>query len=524
MARGFTHDAVCTDVPGLDATNLGDSRPLTDTNIRRVVGPVSSDYDIVFYTNSRNNLMRGLVNRVLTYKGGPVLEPSPGAWKSLRGLATSLGNRCLTTPLSPDEFLACYVGRKRTIYAKAIESFKTRPWDARKDMIVKAFIKKEKDKLVDESCDPRIIQPRTPRFVTRFGRYVRAIEKRLYSEWTKSFSSFTVTNTPVCLKGMNYRTRARALLEKWQSFDSPVAVCLDASRFDLHVSVDALKFTDQIYLSAFTGIDRSELKEILKNRHKTTGFATCKEGTFHYEKVGGRCSGDSDTSLGNVSIMLAITRVICEGLKGIHIEVANDGDDQVLMVETNQLDNLVKELSPTFARFGFRVKVEDPVWEFERIDFCQTRPIFLSPGEPIMCRYPMQSMSKDVASFLNIERSEGWKYMLRAIGACGSSSFSQVPVLGEFYSALSSTSNKDETKWWKRTGVDLGFKQLTNNVGTIPYDEVTARSSFYKAFGILPDTQAALESKIRNWNMSSVPHIEQVHKFSSEFPVVDGWA
>ncbi|AHA85528.1 ORF2 [Beet western yellows virus associated RNA] len=98
--------------------------------------------------------------------------------------------------MSPDEFLACYAGRKKTIYAKAILSLAATPLNIR-DFRVRAFIKKEKDKLLSSNSDPRIIQPRHPRFLVSLGRYIRPLEQIVYKS-LRDCSSDSQSQIPPC--------------------------------------------------------------------------------------------------------------------------------------------------------------------------------------------------------------------------------------------------------------------------------------------------------------------------------------
>nr|UTQ50895.1 MAG: RNA-dependent RNA polymerase [Plant tombusvirus-like associated RNA 3] len=457
-----------------------------------------------------------MFRRVLTYKGGPILAPEDGSWEVLAATVIAGLRKCglrPTAPMSPEEYLGCYRGRKLTIYSKAFDTLQHEKL-APRDFEVKAFIKKEKDK--SNTSDPRIIQPRSPRFHVSFGRYVRAIEGKIYKRWTSLWQrAAKSTATPVCFKGLNYLERGNFFAEKWATFNRPVAVSLDASRFDLHVSCDALRFTDDLYRACFHPRYRNELDYLLQGRHATRGVALCKESLWKYRKTGGRCSGDADTSLGNVCIMLAISYQIAKHLS-IHLELANDGDDQVFILESHQLSRLLEVVEPTFAQYGFRVKVEEPVYDFERIDFCQTRPV-RTPAGCIMTRYPGSAMTKDLASFLPLQRRKVLEDMLSAVGSCGLAAYACMPVLGQFYKTMSSVKGNG-SKHWERTGVNLGYLYHTRGLlqeekhgeGIHP----STRLSFWKAFGILPDLQEAMEAEIANWQPGKNGPIHAVRQFS----------
>jgi len=480
---------------------------------RRLRGP-GWNYPITCFASSSTNLVRGLVYRVLSYKGGPIIAPKPGSWSRLtvqiiRGLRKH-GMRP-TTLMTTESWLGRYQGRKLSVYRKALESLNVKALGDR-DFVVKAFIKRDKDKIPmngGPSPDPRIIQPRSPRVVVSLGPYICSIEKPLYKSFASLWKSIAMsTATPVCFKGFNYHDRGLLMKAKWGAFQDPVAVALDASRFDLHVSSDALTFTDQLYMRCFHRSELPALEYILSRRHRTVGVAGCRESWWRYTKEGGRCSGDSDTSLGNVCIMLAVSYRIADILR-IHIELANDGDDQIFFVERSDLDALLDVIEPTFEEFGLRVKVETPVRILERVDFCQTRPVLDASGSYKMVRYPTLSLTKDLSSFLSIDKETVARNMCNAIGKCGWSAYWDMPIFKEFYWKLMNVGG-DGTQHWKQTGVDLGFLYHVKDLSADPQlyracINPEVRVSFWRAFGILPDEQLALEEEIRGWKVQFGP-------------------
>lgn len=485
----------------------------------RLRGP-GWNYPLSFFASSSTNLYRGLVNRVLSYKGAPIIAPKPGSWSRLTKDVLIGLRKCglrPTTPMQSSAWLECYRGRKQTIYRRALESLKVKALGDR-DFRVSAFVKRDKDKIPSSGSipDPRIIQPRDPRVTVTFGPYIRAIEGKLYKLFSSLWRSIAMsTSTPVCFKGLNYVERGFYLKKKWDSFKNPVGVALDASRFDLHVSVDALKFTDSLYMGCFHREYLPVLEFILSRRHFTRGMAKCKESWYNYAKEGGRCSGDVDTSLGNVCIMLAVSVKIAMRMR-CHIELVNDGDDQIFIVEKRDLDTLLGMIEPTFTEFGFRMTVEKPTIVFERLDSCQTRPVITSLSSAKMVRYPTLAISKDLASFLPINCPAVARNMCQAIGDCGSAAYGDMPVLGEFYRRLQLVGGNAD-KHWKSTGVDSGFLYHVHRLEPVSPQVTPAlidpgvRVSFWKAFGITPDEQCCLESLIRDWNVSFGP-VESVVK------------
>jgi len=110
------------------------------------------------------------------------------------------------------------------------------------------FVKYEKtDRTTKEDPVPRVISPRDPKYNIQLGRYLKPIEERIFKALGKMFGH------PTVMKGMDTDRTASVLHEKWDHFNNPVAIGLDASRFDQHVSLEALKFEHSVYAACFRG-------------------------------------------------------------------------------------------------------------------------------------------------------------------------------------------------------------------------------------------------------------------------------
>jgi hypothetical protein len=141
-----------------------------------------------------------------------------------------------TTPVSLEEFPLQYEGRKRLVYTNAVESLYARPIE-RCDADVSWFVKYEKvDGTGKDDVVPRMISPRTARYNVMIGRYLKHTEKLLFRGIAR------VWGETVVAKGLNASQTASLIAEKWDSYSNPVAVGLDAKRFDQHVSFEMLKF------------------------------------------------------------------------------------------------------------------------------------------------------------------------------------------------------------------------------------------------------------------------------------------
>jgi hypothetical protein len=291
---------------------------------------------------------------------------------------------------------------------------------------------------------------------------------------------------PVVVKGMNAQQRGRLISTKWSKFSHPVAVGLDAKRFDQHTSVQALRWEHSVYLKLYK--NDPKLAMLLEWQLNNRGFGRCQDGDIFYRTVGSRMSGDMNTALGNVLIMCGLMWTYMRTL-GIDYEFVNDGDDCILIVEQKherRLDTLV----PWFREMGYVMEREPSVTCLERINFCQSQPIF-DGTEYRMVRVPKSTLTKDLISFKSARCREEWESARLAIAQCGAALAGDMPVFWQFYSMLGSGLEGRRPNW----GNDLPgmfFLSLGMETKCSPPSPET-RLSFYLAFDITPDEQVALE-------------------------------
>lgn len=436
------------------------------------------------HTDTLRNLARAVVERVFyTPVDGKLvatLQPKHNVFRRLAYIRHRLLRKLKPTPVVPrEEYPYLYVGRKRKVYERALASLETRALTV-KDSWVNTFVKAEKINFsakVDPA--PRAIQPRTPRFLLEVGKYLKPFEKELYAAFRRVFGY------DVILKGKNASETAEVLAGHWQRFKSPVAVGLDASRFDQHVSYEALRFEHSIYNSVFRS---PELARLLKMQLENKGVAHVEGHRVEYTVRGCRMSGDINTSLGNCLIMSSIVLAYCEHY-GVNVRLANNGDDCVLILDKTELHKL-STISQWMRDFGFRLTQEAPVYELEKIVFCQAQPVLTGNGWR-MVRDPRTAMSKDCVSLLSWANDQDFSAWAGAIGACGGALTAGVPVWASWYARLSRLGTVKDGAMEFVYDSGLGYMSR----GVKPCD-ITAecRVSFYKAFGIEPDLQESLEA------------------------------
>lgn len=439
------------------------------------------------HNHSIRNLIRGVGERVLYTDRNctPCLTPVDNTifdrrcGSFLRSVAKAVGRQSRVTY---DQFVGYYSGRRHTIYANAAAGLVLKPVRPR-DATLSTFIKAEKvnwSKKPDPA--PRVIQPRNPRYNVELGRYLLPIEKKVYRAIDEAFGS------PTIMSSYNSTELANVLHTKWSRFSQPVCVGMDASRFDQHVSATALKFEHDLYKNIF-GKDKF-LMQLLSWQINNRGFAKASDGWFSYYKKGSRMSGDMNTSLGNKFIMCAMSKAYLDTV-GVPVEFVNNGDDCLLILDRRHLNKL-RGLEQYFSEFGFKIVREPPVYEFEHIEFCQTKPLYCN-GVWRMVRNVKTCLLKDVTNVNNGHDEKQYRAWLKDVANCGIAFAGDCPVFCKFYRMLArfgvEGNYNGKGHEWSCYGRLSKHLSLTSNTP----DDV-GRYSFWLQTGISPDAQVELEN------------------------------
>lgn len=465
-------------------------------------GTVGTVSRAMVHNNDLPNIMRGLRERVFAVEDNGILQPTPrpapGVFKDTmanqRRDLISLLRGC--QPITSEKFLEHYKGAKRVRYEKAV-SDNLVGGVPREFAYVSAFVKAE---FVngDDKPDPapRIIQPRHPRYNAALGVYIQPIEGKVYRAIAK------LCGGPTVMKGYNADQVGAILQTAWEEFITPVAVSLDASRFDQHVSCDALEFEHSIYRGAYSNCSPEEkalLNNLLRWQVENRGVARLPEAVVKYKVNGNRMSGDMNTALGNCLLMCLMVRQYCQE-RHIRFRLLDNGDDATVIINECDLDKFLGDVKPWFLRLGFTMKVEEPVRIIEQIEFCQTHPVRVG-GSYRMVRNPLVALSKDMmwkapdvsTGYVVPASARAW---LNAVGECGLSLCSGVPVMQAFYESHIRAGVGRKTRKPQGFGDgESGFERMSLGLRRGP-SAVTAetRVSFWLAFGITPDVQCVLES------------------------------
>lgn len=448
--------------------------------------------NVIVHNNSLVNLVRGLAERVYNVESRwgfhPPPKPRSGAYGVLSEFANLLVDACgSSTRITYEQFVGMYTGRKASIYQKAVDSLAARPV-RKSDSFLSTFVKAEK--VVPSSAKPdpapRVIQPRNTRYNTELGRFLKPLETRICKGITALWGGVTC----VVMKGLTVEGVAHALRAKWDTFRRPVAIGLDASRFDQHVSIDALRWEHSVYARMFHGSDRDCLERLLSWQLRNRGFARTATGMVEYYVNGCRMSGDMNTGMGNCLIMCALVYTYAK-LRGVKVELANNGDDCVVILESCDEARFSKGLSEWFLTMGFTMKVEAPVRVFEQIEFCRMHPVWAGDAW-VMVRNPLDAIKRDCTTILSLPNLSAVRKWWYVVGAGGLSITGGVPIFQRMYSVMKGAGEVSDMAydpWLSETG----FMRLRSHRH---YNQVTpeARYSFWLAFGITPDAQEAFEN------------------------------
>lgn len=450
------------------------------------------DHNLGVYNNGVDAIGRALTERYFfcadKQNGGfrNVIKPVPNAYNKheFKDFRNKVMLYMPDLPcLSRRQVVDRYTGSKRRVYEDALLSLQRKSINER-DARLNMFVKFEKQ---DLGKAPRGINPRDPRYNLELGRYLKHAEKPFFKAINKAYGKHTPHTV---IKGLNADASAAVLRMKWDRFNDPVAVGLDAEKFDAHVSVDALRFEHSFYRELFPGSRR--LHQLLLWQLRNKGVAYAKDGKVKFEIRGTRSSGDLNTSLGNCLIMCGCVYSYAAH-RHVDVELANNGDDCVIFMERKDLSRFLDGIDGWFKDRGFAMVAEEPVYEFDQIEFCQTRPIRCQTGWR-MVRNHDAVLKKDPICLIAVQNDKVFRKWLQAVGECGTHATSCIPVQYSFYSAL--LRHGIECTDAMREHIFKGGSMMTRLHGLVESTHTItpeARVSYYYAFGILPDHQIEIE-------------------------------
>lgn len=388
-------------------------------------------------------------------------------------------------PLDSVSFANTYKGQKRERYLKAAGNLVLYPTRA-VGTGVGMFLKYETYNLTekpDAKC--RGIYPRSDEFLVDHGRRIQSMEKKCYNNINTIFGHVVV------FKGMNPKKQGLLIEKYWNEFNDPVAIQFDASAFEASLSIDVLRYNHAVQNLYVRNDKRFKQLQNAQLHNKIT--ARCKDGSLKVEIEGKKMSGDADTSqMANVTS----ARNAYDFFKEVGIDkyrLVINGDDVFAIFSKRQLDNVIELGKAFYWKRGFRMVFEKPVYEIEKISFCQSSPIWTEEGYR-MVRRAQTACSKDAISRKDLKSKRNFERWIASVGVGGLACNGGIPIMQEYYQQYVRNSNGAKIFDIK----DPMFKQLMYRSKGMSekYSQVHPRTrlSFYIAFGILPDEQKAIEN------------------------------
>jgi len=452
----------------------------------RIVPPIYGLWHCEVHTSCICNDKIACVNRVV----GEVPLPTTAGIVTIREAIQALWPVRSLAPLSLEESLKTFKGTKNKIYKRAYDSLLVEPL-MKRDARIKAFVKAERFNPTDKvNPDPRMIQARDPRYNLHLARYLRGIEHEVYK--------LTRNGLPVILKCKNPSERADIILEKWARFEDPVCFSIDASRWDKHVTPKILQIEHDFYRSFYPG--DPELDILLKWQMDNNCVTS---NGLKYNVHGGRMSGDPNTASGNVLLMVAMIFAAARVLAIKRFEVADDGDDALVMCERSDFARLSAHLTPIFLEFGQELKIENVAYDFRDIIFCQSKMTW-NGDKYVFARNWKKVLSQSCCGTKHWNMPNMVRPMFGLLGDCENAQHAGIPILQAFATRLRYLSGGQraqlihlDSSYQYRVGsyktsqvLDLAPKPITTR----------ARFEFQITWGVDPSTQIAIEQAISIWD------------------------
>lgn len=450
-------------------------------------------------TKTIDGLERGVKERVLfvpkkngTFASVPL--PKPGFFKASLLESVKLLRRYLpsTVPMSYDKFLETTRSCKKRSTEKAIESLLVTGLDGR-DYDIDIFGKYEKTNFT-KKVNPaaRVISYRGARFCVVYGCFIRPIEHYILSKSiTKLFGEKTV------FKGLNTLQSGRLLHEKWSRYPNPIAIGIDAVKYDEHMHTCALRVAHALYGHCFPHVvHKRELQKLCLKQLHNTCRAYSDDGKLKYRVDGQTMSGEMSTSLTACVIMCLMLHTYFN-LRGVTASLANNGDDCVVIMDAKDEVVFRTGFDEWFLTMGFEMTVEPTVTVFEKIQFCQTNPIFLGPGpdDYIMCRDPFVGIAKDTVMLDRWTTPKVFRGWLDCVGKGGLACTAGLPVFPSFYKCYIKHGS-ELPKYTSQRGPALNWSMRQSLKTLVLIDRKPTpqtRASFYYAFDVTPVEQVIME-------------------------------
>jgi len=350
------------------------------------------------------------------------------------------------------------------------------------------FEKTSESNFLEKNKPPRLIQFRSYEYLYLLKSYVLqhslfikesdlVLDQEFYGQKLKTIFTKTYTNPEL----------ADMLLESWNEFKDPVAICLDHSKFDGHYCTELLDLEHMYWDRIFNS---KKLRKLLRRQINNKGFT---QNGLKFKMKGKRASGEYTTSEGNTTMNYGMLLSICKisGIRKARIHV--NGDDSVIICERAEHSELSDNLWQ-FNNFNMETTLDIVATQFQEISFCQCKPIrVMRDGVLVwtMIRDPIRTMSR--ASVTETKFEKCISRYLASIGLCNLAVNAGVPILQAFSLWLINKSQYD-----RPLGAIDKYPAKLSGSDKISIQPITdeVRYDFETAFGYTPQQQIEMEDRI----------------------------
>jgi hypothetical protein len=294
---------------------------------------------------------------------------------------------------------------------------------------------------------------------------------------------------------MNHVKRGNLIHRKWTSFKNPVAISLDAARFDKHVDVEMLRIEHWVYC-AMAGFP-SDFAHYLKWQINNVCFSL---NNICYFVKGKRMSGDLNTAVGNCILSVLMAMCWLDSFT-TRYDFLDDGDDLLVFLEQHDLEKALATVKPFYLQFGHEMKIENIATTIEQVNFCRSHPVFDGQNWR-MVRHYLTVMSTALAGtkFANVPQDR--LKFVAANGWCELSVGQGLPIMQAFAEALLRNSPVDpgdllDDDMFRRCAVEQHrLHNLRPRVRPVTNE---ARASFSRAYGVSVAEQLEIEQALMGW-------------------------
>lgn len=472
-----------------------------DVRARRMAAQLLPGWPIVggeqlqpfaLHANSLVNEMACVRNRIVM----EVPRPTARRMARIRHVAMELADAWTHEMGMPEQWTTAQAVKHMVarhgakLYGPAGESLGARPL-TKLDMKVSMFLKAEKWQLplTEQLKTPRAIQYRGPRYNILLAKFLGPVEAKLYPLLSGGRSITRVHSS----KGLSPNNRSVLVEKLWRRHSRPTALCLDSSRFDAHVSEEALMIEHSIYGRMYS--QNRLLAWMLRGQRRNRGTGVW--GT-KYRVRGCRMSGDVNTALGNTVLNASILKSCCPD--GVDILV--EGDDAVLFGSREEILALARTIPGDLLDAGFEVRVGVVAYSVPEIQYCSSRTL---PSEAGHGALSVRDWPKPIVTdCFTVRPVEGVPAMEKALtmAVCFGYLYRATPVYQAWASYLLSWCSREALSGRRLLPLSKHDPELYARALLAKVDDVGevvslgSRAEFAIAFGIVPSEQLAIEGAL----------------------------